>query len=240
MTAALLLALPAFAQSEPQSEPILRLVLKDGKTIDLVDPIKHLDGLVLFRVPGKGLSSIQENQIEKIIELKPGAKTPAREASDPAVQSFSNEDLPETTSAETNPVIKPIPGAFTNEDLLSNSEVEESEEPASENDVVETDGVRDAAWWRGQQEALEAEITLAERKEQTTWQFLVCAEHGIPLDDGQCAMKVGRLRKMNQRPNTPTEKSLTRQLGEVRSELKEAREKLVRLQEEALAAGHRL
>ena len=138
------------------------------------------------------------------------ALPPEAAAADPAV--YTNDDLPPPLPAtRTLPLPPPLPAGKNAED---------KREPAPVPPVTV----------RQRLEAIREEIARAEREEWKLIRFLSCVQRGLELTDPGCHPRPNVLPRRKVRFLTPTEKSMTRQLREIRTEL----ERLRRIEAERL------
>lgn len=244
------LSVAAAADSGTKGERY-RLVLTSGAVYEVTGPVEHKGGMLLFRDERGQLASVRESEVKRV---EPVAPAPAGPAPEPAPEP--------APPAAPRPAPAPAPGApairYGNTDLTPLPEPPPEPEPAEvaplppeapEAPAAPAEsppllpappaevGGKSEEWWRGEIGRLRGEIADLEQQEAVTYRLWVCAMHDIPLTGGECRPRVNELPPVNRAPRTPTQKSLSTQLSEVRTQLQAKRDELASFIDEAIGAG---
>ncbi|HKQ60386.1 MAG TPA: hypothetical protein VJS92_03815 [Candidatus Polarisedimenticolaceae bacterium] len=204
-----------------------RVILNDGRQFDVPGPILREEGRLVFRTAKGTFFSIDAAQVREVKALaEPARADEAREGA--SVVRYTNADLPAAPprSRVVVPEEPASPAAAPPTDLREL----DADSPR------EFDG-HDAEWWRTRASELRESIAELQRTENTSYRLLICAQHDLPLKQGECYPRVNMLPIANWIPRTPTERSLATRLAEARQELEQRRAELTELLDRAFELG---
>ena len=169
-------AVPALAAG---SDPA-RLVLTNGEKLDVLGPVKHVDGLVVFRMPDGTLSSLNETLVSKVLTRKTDAAGHGRDDGDGTAARgavlYTNDDL------------APLPDPPADPDADGDASTDDTSGAGASAGDTGTNGDDSTADGDAgaQVNELRRQLQQAATARNDAYKRWICAQHEIDFDSDAC------------------------------------------------------